>query len=262
LEARLGVVLVERRLSGAELTPIGREIADRARRLLIEVRDMRDLARRATDGAAGTIHFGVTPTLGPYLLAPIIAALHRDHPELKLYVREGIPDDQALELARGGIDMLLGPLPIEGEGLTVEPLFRERLLLAGPAGHKLGTMRVSQAGLAGLPILSLDRRHHFHRQVAALCAEWGMRLLRDYEGTSLDAVQQMVSSGLGFAIFPDCYIRSESGGTGGLGLLDVEGWTATRSIAAAWRSSAAFAPIFSAIALRIQSHASAFLAIG
>ena len=133
----LGVVLIERRTSGAELTPIGREITARARRLVIEVQDIRDLARRAGENLAGTIRFGVTPTLGPYLMPPIIAALHREQPDLRLHIREGIPEEQALALSRGALDMLLGPLPIEGSNLEVEPLFRERLFLVAPSDHPL-----------------------------------------------------------------------------------------------------------------------------
>lgn len=260
LEERLGVPLVERRLAGAELTPIGREIAERARRLLIEVKDVRDLARRAADGAAGTIRFGVSPTLGPYLLPAIVASLHRERPDLRLYIREGIPDDQALELARGQIDMLLGPLPIEGDALTVEPLFRERLHLVAPPDHPLAAAPAKREDLRGVPILSIYRRHHLHRQVAALCADYGMQVLRDYEGTSLDSLQQMVGSGLGLAILPDCYIRSEAGGTAGVRVVRVEGWNATRSIAAAWRSGAAYGETFRQIALRIQEEARELLA--
>ncbi len=120
LEERLGVVLIERRASGAELTPIGREVTARARRLAVEVQDIRDLARRAGDGLVGTLRFGVTPTLGPYLMPPIVAALHREQPELRLHIRDGIPEEQALALSRGALDMLLGPLPIDGGDLEVQ----------------------------------------------------------------------------------------------------------------------------------------------
>lgn len=256
LEERLGVTLVERRLTGAELTPIGREIADRARRLLTEVKDIRDLARRAGEGAAGTIRFGVTPTLGPYLMPAIVAALHREQPDLKLYIRDGIPDEQAMELTRGQLDMLLGPLPIEGEDLTVEPLFRERLYLVAPPDHPLArASRLTTADLKGAAILSLDHRHHFHRQVATLCADYGMMLLRDYEGTSLDSIRQMVGSGLGLAVLPELYIRSEVGGSAGVRLLEIGGWKATRSIAAAWRAGAAYGELYLSIAQRIQEEA-------
>lgn len=256
LEERLGVSLLDRRLRGAELTPVGREIADRARRLLLEVKDIRDLARRAADGAAGTIHVGVTPTLGPYLMPGIVAALHRERPDLKLYIREGIPDDQALELGRGRIDMLLSPLPIGGDDLTVEPLLRERLYLVAPPDHPLArSPHLTTADLKGARILSLEHRHHLHRQVAGLCDQHGMVLLRDYEGTSLDAVRQMAGSGLGLAILPEFYVRSEVGGAAGVTVLDIEGWTATRSIAAAWRAGAAYGEVYRDIARRVQDEA-------
>lgn len=256
LEERLGVKLVERGLGGVELTPIGREIADRARLLLIGVKDIRALARRAAEGGAGTIRFGVTPTLGPYLMPAIVAALHREQPDLRLYIREGIPDEQALEVTRGQIDMLLGPLPIHGDDLVVEPLLREQLHLVAPPDHPLAqASRLTKHNLKGAEILSLDRRHHLHHQVAELCVKYGMTLLRDYEGTSLDSIRQMAASGLGLAILPELYIRSEVGGRAGVRVLDVAGWKASRSIAAAWRSGAAYGDLYLMIARRIQKEA-------
>jgi len=261
LEERLGVPLIERRVSGAELTPIGREITARARRLAIEVQDIRDLARRAADGLVGTIRFGVTPTLGPYLMPPIVAALHREQPELRMYVREGIPVDQALALSRGALDMMLGPLPIDGGDLEVYPLFRERLFLVAPPDHSLAASpSLSAADLKGENVLSMDPRHHLHRQVATICDELGMTLMRDYEGTSLDSVHQMVASGLGLAILPEFYIRSAVGGLSGVVVIEPGGWTYTRSIAAAWRTGAAYDSEYRVIADRIQSEARILIA--
>jgi LysR family hydrogen peroxide-inducible transcriptional activator len=228
--------------------------------VLVQVKDMRDLALRASEGAAGVVRFGVTPTLGPYLMPAIIAALHRERPDLRLYIREGIPDEQALELARGQLDMLLSPLPVAGEDLVVEPLLRERFYLVAPPDHCLASApQVARADLRGLAILSLDHRHHFHRQVTALCEETGMVLLRDYEGTSLDSIRQMVSSGLGLALLPEYYIRSEVGGSAGIRILDVAGWAPSRSIAAAWRSGAPFAPLYLEIGRRIQAEAASLV---
>lgn len=213
LEDRLGVVLIERRTSGAELTPIGREITARARKLVIEAQDIRDLAHRASKNLAGILRFGATPTLGPYLMPPIIAALHREQPDLRLHISEGIPEEQALALSRGALDMLLGPLPIEGSDLEVQPLFRERLRLVAAPDHPLALRaKLSVDDLKGADVLSLGNNHHLHRQVIEICAEFGMGLLRDYEGTSLDSVHQMASSGLGLAILPELYIRSDVGG--------------------------------------------------
>ena len=249
LEQRLGVVLVERNQSSIELTPIGREIAERARDVLVKVEDIEDLARRAGERNAGTIRFGVTPTLGPYIMSEVISALHKAQPGLRLYVREGIPEEQALELSRGQLDMLLGPLPIAGGDLMIEPLFRERLHLVAAHDHPLARKgALNKSDLKGAQILSLHSAHHLHRQVAGFCMELGMILLRDYEGTSLDSLRQMAGTGLALTILPDLYIRSEVGGSAGVNILQVTDWAPTRSIAAAWRHGAAYSDAYSTIA--------------
>lgn len=260
LEERLDVSLIERRNPGVELTPVGREVTARARRLIVEVQDIRDLARRSRDHLVGTLRFGVTPTLGPYLMPPIVAALHREQPDLRLHIREGIPEEQALSLSRGGLDMLLGPLPIEGGDLEIHPLFRERLFIVAPPDHALAHRSpLSVTDLADENVLSLDPRHHLHRQVAAICAELGMVLMRDYEGTSLDSIHQMAASGVGLAILPELYLHSEVGGRSGVKVLEPTGWNFTRSIAAAWRSGAAYGDAYRAIADRVDAEARALL---
>lgn len=217
--------------------------------MLVAVEDIRQLAKQAQDGNVGTIRFGVTPTLGPYLMSNVISALHSDHPNLRLYIREGIPDEQALELARGELDMLLGPLPILGDEAAIEPLFRERLRLVAAPDHPIAQRRlVRKADLKGAQVLSLHSGHHLHRQVAGFCMDLGMELLRDYEGTSLDSLRQMAATGLALTILPDLYIRSEVGGSAGVKVIEVEDWQPTRSIATAWRRGAAYSDAYGMIA--------------
>lgn len=256
LEAELGITLVERQLAGAQLTPIGRDIADRARKLLVERQDICDLASSARDSAVGTIRFGVTPTLGPYLLPGVIADLARDHRGLRLYIREGIPDEQTLELARGKLDMILGPLPMHGDALAIEPLFREDLVLVASPLHPLAQRdRVTAEDLRGAEVLSLDPRHHLHRQGVILCERYGMVLLRDYEGTSLDSLRQMAATGLGLAILPKLYMCSEVGGDAGIRILRPDGWNGHRMIAGCWRENAANGDLYAMIAARVSDSA-------
>ena len=65
LETRLGATLVERNETPVQLTPIGRDVVARARRILIEVKDLEGMVQRTSAGIGGIIRFGVTPTLGP-----------------------------------------------------------------------------------------------------------------------------------------------------------------------------------------------------
>ena len=260
LEGRLGVNLVERNETPVQLTPVGREVVARARKVLLDVKDIEDMARRSRTGMGGTIRFGVTPTLGPYLMPGIVAALHRAYPDMRLYVREGIPDEQARELSRGDLDMVLSPLPVSGSDLHIEPLFREPLHIVCPPDHPLaGAPLVRRQDLAGIGFLSLDRQHHLFRQASEICSEFGAHMLDDYHGTSLDALRQMCGSGLGFAIIPELYLRSEVGGEDMVRRLDLADWSASRSVAAVWREGAAFAASYRIIAEAIAAEARSIL---
>jgi len=256
LEAGLGVTLVERNESPVQLTPVGRDVVARARKILLDVKDIKDMAQRSKAGMGGTIRFGVTPTLGPYLMPSIVASLHRRFPDMHLYIREGIPDEQARELARGELDILLSPLPVSGGDLHVEPLFREPLYIVAPPDHRVvQATLVSRKDLAGIGFLSMDRRHHAHRQTRAICEDLGAELLEDYEGTSLDSLRQMCGSGLGFAVLPELYLRSEAGGEDMVVRLALADWSASRSIAAVWRDGAAYADSYRTIAEAIATEA-------
>jgi LysR family transcriptional regulator, hydrogen peroxide-inducible genes activator len=256
LEDRLGVKLVERGPGGTILSPIGRTIVARSRGVLAEVRDIEALASRWSDELSGTLRLGTTPTLGPYLLSPVMAELHRTAPELRLYVREGIPDEQMLALSRGNLDLLLSPLPITGDDLEVEPLFREPLYLVGAVDDELvKDATIAPERLKGRSLLSLDPRHHFHRQCVDIADRYCMSVSPDYEGTSLDTLHQMVASGLGLCVLPGLYMGSEVGGVSGLGVVKVAGWREHRSIALAWRRASTMAAAFRLFAGQVQSEA-------
>lgn len=255
LEATLGATLVERG-QPASLTPIGREVAARARAILREVAEIGHLTDRAEGMLSGTVRFGVTPTLGPYLIPKVVIRLHAAHPELRLHIREGFPDEQARALANGELDMMLAPLPIDHPRLHVEPLFREPLALVGPPDHPLHAKRETRrCDFAGENILSLDPRHHYSRQVAQICDDLRANLMRDYEGTSLDGLQQMSGSGLGLAILPETYLRSESGGEHIVRRFAISDWEAYRSIAGVWRKGSVLGDAFVQIAAVITEEA-------
>ena len=260
LELRLGTKLVERGRP-VRLTPIGREVSARARKVMRDMAEIRALAERGRGGMAGTIRLGVSPTIGPYLMPHAVVRLHRDFPDLKLYIREGIPADQFAELRNGRLDMMLAPLPVPGSELHSEPLFRDPLHLVGAPDHPLFAKdTLSHEDFTGEPVLSLDTRHPSHRQTEEICTKLGAELQRDYEGTSLDSLRQMAGSGLGLAILPELYLRAETGGEDMVRRFSIQGWSEHRSIAALWREGAAFADSYAAIAEVVATEASEILA--
>ncbi|HEY0659947.1 MAG TPA: LysR family transcriptional regulator, partial [Lysobacter sp.] len=88
LEEELGVSLVERAPRKVMLTAVGREIADRARRVVADVEQMKEVARRSQDPEAGTVRLGLFPTLGPYLLPHVVPGIRARFPRLELLLVE------------------------------------------------------------------------------------------------------------------------------------------------------------------------------
>ena len=208
LENALGVKLAERSTSGVALTPTARQMIDVAIAILDQVKTLDDLARQGPSG--GILKLGVKATLGPYIMPSIIKHLHAEHPSLRLFITEGPPLDLEEELAAGKHDIILAQLPIAGPGFHATRIFREPLFLAVAADDPLASEKAFKpSDLGGRDVLTLSPRFHLHEQVLRLCEENGANLMRDYEGTSLDALRQMVGMGLGVTLLPALYVASE-----------------------------------------------------
>lgn len=234
----LGAKLVERGGTAVMLTPVGRDIVARSRSVLLDVQGIVDFAASARQRLAGTIRLGVKPTIGPYLLPAIVARLHRQYPDLKLYIREGAPHRLEAELQSGLHDIILAQLPIQSNDLVTRRLFREPIHLAVSADHPLAARdHITPPDLKGLSVLSMSSDFHLHDQVRALCQEFDARLVQDYEGTSLDALRQMVAMNMGVTFLPALYVRSEIRADSDVVAKVLKGRAISRSIGLVWRKS-------------------------
>ncbi|MCA8878504.1 MAG: hydrogen peroxide-inducible genes activator [Rhodobacteraceae bacterium] len=232
LEEILGARLISRGRGKIAPTVVGREVLTRARRILDETNALVDLAADIATGLTGMVRLGTSPALGPYFLPGAVSALHRAHPDLKLYVREAPPRRLLQELERGEHDMILTQLPVAGADLQAVRLFREPLLLVVPVRHPLAKREaVREADLAGLSLLSMGPDYVLHEQVAALCANVGAHLEQAYEGTSLDALRTMTAMEMGICLLPALYVASEvARGPGDVRAVPFAGGRVARSV--------------------------------
>jgi LysR family hydrogen peroxide-inducible transcriptional activator len=240
LEANLGVQLVERSRTRVILTPEGTQIAARARTVLRDVGEIVEMARRGSQRLGGTIRVGVVQSLGSYLLPLVIPDLHASHPDLRLYVREGLATDLLARIDDGSLDLLFFPLPVAGADLETARLFREPLQVVTATDHALAAQdRISREQLRGETILTLEPGHRLHEQVRQICADSGAELSLDYEATSLDTIRQMVAMGLGISLLPALYIRSEVRPNTMVTARPLAGPQPFRAVGMVWRKRAA-----------------------
>lgn len=238
LETRLGAQLVERTRSRVVMTPLGLQIVQIARRMLGDAAEIRALAASGGRELAGVLRLGMPPTIGPYLLPQVIPQLHARYPDLKLYVREELPNRLPGELDEGLHDLIITPLPLRGSELHAFPLFREPLYLLVGADHPMADRTsVRKSDLEGQDVLALGPGHQLHDVVLALCSELGAKLRFDYEGTSLDMLREMVATGLGVTFMPGLYAQTMLARDTSVKQLEIEGRSVYRTIGMAWRKS-------------------------
>ena len=60
---------------------------------------------------------------------------------------------------------------------------------------------INRIDLLGEEVLTIDENHLYHRQVTELCQTLGATTRRDFEGTSLDTLRQMVVMGMGITFY-------------------------------------------------------------
>lgn len=240
LEEELGVSLVERAPRKVMLTPAGREAAERARRIVAEVEQMKEAARRSQDPQAGTVRLGLFPTLGPYLLPHVIPGLRARFPQLELLLVEEKSDVLLARLRDGRLDAAILALPVEDEQLHVEPLFSEPFVLAVPDRHPFAARtRLALDDLADQRLLLLEDGHCLREQALDVCQLSGAHEKSEFRATSLETLRQMVAANVGMTLLPMLSVQPPVARSPDIRLLPFEGDPPRREIAMLWRRSSA-----------------------
>ena len=240
LEEELGVALVERAPRKVMLTPAGREIAERARKIVSDVEQMREAARRSQDPEAGTVRLGMFPTLGPYLLPHVVPEIRDRFPQLELLLVEEKSDVLLARLREGRLDAALLALPVHDDQLHVEFLFEEPFLLAVPEGHALA--RKGPLGIGDLSqqkLLLLEDGHCLRDQALDVCQLAGASEKSEFQATSLETLRQMVAANVGVTLLPTLAVKPPVARSENIQLVPFKDSRPSRRIAMVWRRSSA-----------------------
>ncbi|MEG1039112.1 MAG: LysR substrate-binding domain-containing protein [Pseudomonas sp.] len=208
LESQLDTLLFERTARQPRLTAAGQAFLPRARTLLIDLEKAQQLARDVGQGVSGNVrlnHSSTVPLTGQ-LLSRLSSYLH-EHPGVAMDIAQQSSEMQLQELAQGRLEIGLLRLPVlrQHEGLCVQPLFEEPLLLAVAENHPLaGETRVCLAQLRDLPFISIP--HHQRGGLSYLSAELCMRagfFPQAARVVSRKTTQlQLIQAGFGVALLP------------------------------------------------------------
>ncbi|MGO1287857.1 MAG: LysR family transcriptional regulator, partial [Cellulosimicrobium funkei] len=132
LERDLGARLLDRQGRGVVLTAAGRRVVEEGRALREQVESLRARLHDAGARPTGTVRLGSFSTAVRGVVAPLLARVRDDVPDLRLVVEETEPWDAVAAVAAGTLDLALVH-HWEGVGLALPPSLRAEELFRDEA---------------------------------------------------------------------------------------------------------------------------------
>lgn len=238
LEAQLGVKIFERNKKTVLITALGEKLLSQARIILGDVEDFVGLARANEAPLCGDLRLGVIPTIGPFLLPPILSDLRKRFDSLKLYLKEEMSAQLVQQLQQGQLDLIVLAFPYPLPDMETVSLFKDEFLLCLPPGHQLEkTQQVKQQQLRGESLLLLEEGHCLRDHALEVCKLETADTDLVYQGTSLHTLVQMVANGLGLTLLPAISVDADILGDTHLQLKHFSNENVSREIGMAWRNS-------------------------
>ncbi|MEX3315544.1 LysR substrate-binding domain-containing protein [Sulfitobacter sp. PS-8MA] len=217
LEQSLGGRLIERQSRASVLTPLGREVLARAEDILRQAR-LLEATARAQVGLSGTLNLGLIPTIAPYLLPGVLAALRAQDISLRVEVREAQTEALLADLRSGALDAAVMALPSGEADMAKTPLFEDRFLLAGSAERMAGPMVTRPTDLARTPLMLLEDGHCLTDQALEVCQRDRTQAGIHTGASSLATLSRLVEAGFGMTLMPEIAARTELDAAPGLRL--------------------------------------------
>lgn len=207
LERELGAELLTRTTRSVELTPAGHAFLERATGILDAVDDASREARRIAAGIEGRLAIGCVGSATYSLLPELVRALGESLPGIEVDVRgEMLAPAQIDALESGAIDLALLRPPIGRDGIAVETVRRDRLLVALPTTHRLADRAevvASDLRNEDFVVHAGHGRSVMSNLVTAICVDAGFTPRIRQEVSETSTLVTLVAAGLGVAIVPD-----------------------------------------------------------
>ncbi|HEY5623775.1 MAG TPA: hydrogen peroxide-inducible genes activator [Gammaproteobacteria bacterium] len=208
MEKQLGFQIFERDNKKVLVTPLGREVLEKARVIKREMSDLQRLAELHGKPLSSPMSIGLIPTIAPYLLPIILPPLRAGYPDLELEVSEA-QSPRLVELVRSGdLDAGILALPYDIDGLLAFRFWRENFYwVAHRDDNSVRTKRIRADQIDATRLMLLEEGHCLKDHALAVCqlSEAG---LHNLSATSLATLVQLVAGKMGSTLVPEMAVAS------------------------------------------------------
>ena len=125
MERQLGFAIFERDNKKVLITPIGKQVLDKAKEINIQMEDLMKLAEAQKSVLSYPMTVGIIPTICPFILPIVFPPLRALHPDFEMNVVEEQSHVLVDKVRSGEIDTAVLALPFATEGLLTFEFWQE-----------------------------------------------------------------------------------------------------------------------------------------
>lgn len=204
LEQQLDSRLIDRKGKQVLLTQTGQALLPRARGILSNIQDMRQLIADMEGSPMGSLSMATSHHIGLHRLPPILRAFAASYPEVDLDL-SFMDSEQACELIEQNVlELAVVTLPFENRpGLEFHKIWDDRLMVTCAKDHPLA--QIPEPALqnlvkhpAVLPSHGTFTRQAIETAMVGILPQISINLETNY----LETIKMMVSVGLGWSVLP------------------------------------------------------------
>ena len=208
LESAVGGKLFLRDSYRAKPTPLGREMAAHAERVIDACEEL-DGRFAAGDELSGPVRIGAADTFAMTCLPELMRRIEKRFPKVRTEIRVDFSVLLNRSLQAGDLDIavLTGPTP--NPLVTVEQLLTQELLWVASPRLALGKGPFRPADLANLPIITNPNPSQLFTSITGWFAAAGVQPVRINTCNSLVIMTRLTLDGAGISLLPVSTLRAE-----------------------------------------------------
>ncbi len=206
LEDELGIRVFDRSKQPVVPTGVGEAVLAQAREVLRAARRIPEIVSESKNDFQGDLKIGVIPTLAPYLLPYFIGEFVTKYPAVSVQIQELVTEQIVERLRKGLLDVGLVVTPLDENGITEIPLFREPFVVYAADTHPLSIREeIHTDDLATDGLWLLTGGHCLRNQVISVCGTdrpTNATNALQYETGSLETLIKLIDRQDGFTLLP------------------------------------------------------------
>ena len=202
-EEEIGLQLFHRTTRRIELTVMGQEMLEKARRTLNQIGELERQANNLQQGLQGSLQIGVIASVACSLFPHALAAFQQQCPGVKVDFHEVQAAPLLASVLDGEFELGWGLYPSPQPELDFEPLYRDPMIVLMHESHPLARREhVTWRALRSHPFISASKQSGVRIYAERAAAAVGVEIQPAHITPSLSTAVGLVRQQVGCAVMP------------------------------------------------------------